>query len=100
MKRRTKWIVGAGLVVVALIAVRGAGWLRHHVQTADREYDTRIASPTYTASHPGLCIDAAHHNFETQDDRYGPFASLAQNDGYAVRSNHQVFSSRALDGCQ
>src|SRR5262249_30335777 len=49
-------------------------------QMPDPGFDARVASPTYTATHPKVLIDEAHQNFHTAAGRYKPFADLIGND--------------------
>lgn len=69
-------------------------------QVADRGYLPRIASPMYTAdAGPRVCVDAAHHNFHTIDDRFFAFAALLRRDGYRVNGNAATLDAAALRAC-
>jgi hypothetical protein len=98
--RKVRWILGITVVVVLGLLLRGGLWLRNHVQVADSNYDTRVAAPAYSGPAPVVCVDAAHHNFATINDRYAPFASLIRNDGYAVVPNGAPFTIDSLRRCQ
>ncbi|HEY6867767.1 MAG TPA: DUF4350 domain-containing protein [Candidatus Eisenbacteria bacterium] len=69
-------------------------------QVADSTFDTRVARPAYTATHPRVLFDEAHRNFHTTTGRYRPFAELISNDGYRVTPNAAPFSARVLDRCE
>ena len=53
-------------------------------QAADPDFDTRVARPAYTHTHPRAAIDESHQNFHTRGGRYKPLADLLQSDGYRV----------------
>lgn len=67
-------------------------------QVADPNFDTRVARPAYTRSHPRVLFDEAHNNFHTTGGRYKGFAELITNDGYRVTPNKEKFSERVLKG--
>ena len=67
-------------------------------QVADSTFDARVAKPAYTASHPRVLFDEAHHNFHTTTGRYKPFATLIANDGYHVTANPASLTRPLLDG--
>jgi hypothetical protein len=94
--KRALIVVG---VALGAVLVAGAMWLRGHAHYADNTYDASVARKTYTAMHPKVCIDAAHHNFATVDGRYAPFARLLGNDGYDVYGTKQPFTREALARC-
>ncbi|MBK9492350.1 MAG: DUF4350 domain-containing protein [Haliscomenobacter sp.] len=49
---------------------------------------------------PIVCIDAAHQNFHTPDNRFYAFAKLLRADGYVVKAFEQTFSAESLKQCQ
>jgi hypothetical protein len=100
MTRTGKWAIGLIAVAATGLVLRGGLWLRRHVQVADEKYDTSVAAPTYADTHPRVCVDAAHYNFATPQNRYAPFASLLRNDGYEVISIDEKFAEGALGQCQ
>lgn len=69
-------------------------------QVADPNFDTRVARPAYTASHPKVLFDEAHRNIHTVGGLYQPFADLIRNDGYDVVPGRAPFSARTLSGHQ
>ncbi|HYG82116.1 MAG TPA: hypothetical protein VD861_17080 [Pyrinomonadaceae bacterium] len=67
-------------------------------QTADPDFDVRVARPAYVRTHPRVLFDEAHNNFHTTAGRYKPFADLIRNDGYGVTTNSEKFSAQTLAG--
>lgn len=58
-------------------------------QVPDTAYNFSIASPRYAAGKGSVVlVDAAHNNFHTLDNRYGPFGKVLSNDGYRLKSNN------------
>lgn len=57
--------------------------------------------PMFTADHPRVLIDEAHHNASTAGlfGRYFPFAALLRADGYAVSRNAAALSPTTLSRC-
>jgi len=84
------------LVAVALAVCVVAGFGQ---QVADPDFDTKVANPAYTKTHPSVFIDEAHFNFHTAEGRYKPFADLIRSDGYTVVPSKQKFSKDSLKGC-
>lgn len=69
-------------------------------QLPDRAFRPAIPSPAYEAgSGPRLCLDEAHHNFHTLDNRFWAFGDLARRDGYRVGPLRALFSPQSLAGC-
>lgn len=67
-------------------------------QVADPNFNTKVARPAYSRSHPKVLFDEAHNNFHTAGGRYKGFAELITNDGYQVTSNKEKFSDGVLKG--
>ena len=67
-------------------------------QTADSNFDTKVARPAFTNEHPKALFDEAHKNIHTSAGLYQPFASLIVSDGYQVVPNKENFSLKILDG--
>src|SRR5262245_6830217 len=84
------------MVAVALAVCVVAGFGQ---QVADPDFDSKIANPAYTKTHPAVFIDEAHFNFHTAAGRYKPFADLISNDGYKVVPSKQKFSKESLKSC-
>lgn len=67
----------------------------------DRGFDTSVASPIYPATaaeHPLILYDEGHSNTHTMDGAYQPWAMLARNDGYLLRSVREAFTEELLAG--
>lgn len=89
MATAMRWLLAAGL---ALVSAGGAAQ-----QVPDRAFAPPIDAPEYERDRgPTVAIDAAHRNFHTADDRYGPFAELLRRDGYRVTATEQPFDSQVL----
>lgn len=69
-------------------------------QRSDPNFDTKVARPAYTDTHPRVFFDEAHHNFHTTGGRYKPFADLVANDGYKVSPNGDPFTREDLAGAE
>ncbi len=66
-------------------------------QVPDTAYRFAISQPKYeTGRGSVIAVDAAHNNFHTLDDRYGPFGRLLGNDGYRLVSNADPFTAKPL----
>ena len=66
-------------------------------QRADPDFNTKVARPAYTKSHPKVLFDEAHHNFHTSGGRYKPFADLITSDGYQVVPVRENFTRALLE---
>jgi hypothetical protein len=82
------------LAVVAGLGTRSAV---AQPQSVDPGYDTTVAAPTYTAQHPTVLFDEAHHNLHTTGGLYKPFVDLITHDGYRVEANKKPFSRNVLE---
>jgi len=87
-------VLTAALAAACWLAAAPAG----AQQVADSTFDTRVARPAYTTSHPRVLFDEAHRNFHTTTGRYKPFATLIANDGYQVTVNPAPFTRAVLAG--
>lgn len=67
-------------------------------QVADKNFNTTVTRPAWTAEHPKLLFDEAHNNIHTAGGLYEPFAALVRNDGYEVIPNRRPFSTESLAG--
>src|SRR5262249_17503456 len=83
----------AAMALAHLAAVAQA-----QVPQTDLEFNSSVASPTYTTEHPRVAVDEAHHNYHTMEDRYRPFAQLLTSDGYQVVPSNASFDATALSG--
>jgi hypothetical protein len=80
-----------------LAAVAGLGATSSFAQqSADLDYDTRVATPAYKTQHPAVLFDEGHNNLHTTGGLYKPFADLITNDGYRVTANKKAFSKDVL----
>jgi len=101
-----------GRIVVALVVVRvdvrvvglmavllGAAPLAAQ-QVPDRDFRPAVPRPGYASgAGPRLCLDEAHHNFHTLDDRFWSFGELARRDGYRVAPSREAITAAALAKC-
>jgi len=56
-------------------------------QVPDRDYRAPIAGATYEADQgPVVCVDEAHFNFHTLEQRFWAFGELLRRDGYRTRA--------------
>lgn len=83
-------ILACAVVAPALIAQ----------QLPDRDFRPPVPRPAYgPASGPRLCLDEAHHNFHTLDNRFWAFGELARRDGYRVAPSREEITAVALAKC-
>jgi hypothetical protein len=69
-------------------------------QLPDRAYRPAIANPAYAeGTGPLVCLDEAHHNFHTLENRFWAFGELLRRDGYQVRPLRTAFDSASLAPC-
>ncbi|MBK7905070.1 MAG: DUF4350 domain-containing protein [Gemmatimonadetes bacterium] len=86
--------LAAGLI--ALVAVRALT----AQQVPDRAFRPPVPRPAYAVgAGPRLCLDEAHHNFHTLDDRFWAFGELARRDGYRVAPSREPITAAALAKC-
>jgi hypothetical protein len=96
-------IIGAcitALIVAVLALLLGSAFFQ--AQRADYGWSPRIATPSFTATHPVVLIDEGHHNASSAGlaGRYWPFARLLRADGYSVRRGMRDFTRAYLDGVE
>ncbi len=84
------------MLVVALAAgVAGAQ------QVPDTAFRPPVRRPAYpVGAGPTLCLDEAHHNFHTLDNRFRAFGELARRDGFRVSPNRTGFDFDGLSRCR
>lgn len=89
------------LSVLALVAMLAGVTLPVASQQApDTAFTPLIRRPAFPAGRgPTLCLDEAHHNFHTLDNRFLAFGRLVQRDGYIIRSSSALLSDSTLTGC-
>jgi len=68
--------------------------------SGDLGFDSHVARPAHSKSHPKVLFDEAHGNADTSGGRYRPFADLITSDGYAVRPNSEKLSRSVLKDYQ
>jgi hypothetical protein len=69
-------------------------------QVPDKSYTPDIRDPAYGAgAGPVVCVDEAHNNFHTIDNRFWAFGELLRRDGYVVQGNKEKFSAAVLEHC-
>ena len=69
-------------------------------QLSDRDYRPPVENPVWPMGDgPTVCLDEAHNNFHTLDNRFWAFGELLRRDGYAVVPNTEPLSVAALARC-
>jgi len=88
------------LAVLVALAVLALGYFALFPvgQRPDRTFDVRVAQPAYPNLHPAVVFDAAHYNAHALNGSYRPFAQLLENDGYALRTNDERFTTNSFSG--
>jgi hypothetical protein len=70
-------------------------------QVPDRAFRPPVQDPAYpTGTGPVVCLDEAHHNFHTLDDKFWAFGELVRRDGYVVRPHRTTFDERSFSACR
>ncbi|HVP14620.1 MAG TPA: DUF4350 domain-containing protein [Terriglobales bacterium] len=69
-------------------------------QIEDSTFVPKVANPAFTAKHPVVMIDQAHHNYFSMRQHYRAFVSLLAKDGARVIPGVQRFSPTLLATCQ
>lgn len=84
-------------VLLALALIPGASAAQ---QVPDSAFAPAIIRPAYAAgTGPRLCLDEAHHNFHTLDNRFLAFGALARRDGFRVAPLRSAFTAASLGAC-
>jgi len=69
-------------------------------QLPDTTFRPPVPHPAFASgAGPRLCLDEAHHNFHTLDNRFRAFGELARRDGYRVAPLRAAFSAASLGAC-
>lgn len=90
------WRLNAALLLLAL-----SPWSLAAQQVPDRGFAPEISRPAFAVgAGPRLCLDEAHHNFHTLDNRFFAFGALARRDGFRVGPLREVFTADALAACE
>jgi len=88
--------VAVGAVLVAFVH----GLPLAAQQLPDRTFKPSIAHPAYAEGRgPVVCVDEAHFNFHTLDNRFWAFGELLRRDGYVPRPLREKFTPSALRAC-
>lgn len=92
-------ITRRALLACALSSAISAGGLAAQ-QVPDREFRPPVRRPAFaTGAGPRLCLDEAHQNFHTLDERFWAFGEIARRDGYRVGAHRAPFSRTGLTAC-
>ena len=84
-----------------VIAVMAAGAVLAAQQIPDRAFRPMIEDRAYAPGQgPVVCLDEAHDNFHTLDERFWPFGELLRRDGYVVRAFRTKFDAASLAECR
>ena len=82
-------------------AVMACGLRLSAQQVPDRAFRPTVENPAYAIGKgPVVCLDEAHHNFHTLDDRFWAFGELVRRDGYVVRAIRATFDRPSLAECR
>jgi len=69
-------------------------------QRPDKSFNPTISNPAYEAgTGPVVCLDEAHNNFHTLENRFWAFGELLRGDGYVVEASKEKFSGAVLEHC-
>ena len=83
------------LILIASLLVGCGG------QRPDKSFDPTVSNPAYEAgTGPLVCLDEAHNNFHTLENRFWAFGELLRRDGYVIESSREEFSAAALARCR
>ncbi|MGZ9226480.1 MAG: hypothetical protein ACXW4M_13085, partial [Anaerolineales bacterium] len=87
-------LVFAILVVSLLAGCDSSG------QVPDKSFAPTINNPAYGVGEgPLVCVDEAHNNFHTLDNRFWAFGELLRRDGYVVEASKEKFSGAIMERC-
>ncbi len=87
--------------VVGWLVVALAGGSVSAQQVPDTAFRPLVRRPAYPiGAGPTLCLDEAHHNFHTLDNRFRAFGELARRDGFRVSANQAGFDFDGLSRCR
>lgn len=84
-------------VILVLLAAWSVSGSVSAQQLPDTSYMPQIDEPAYASGKgPVVFIDEGHYNFHTRGDRYMPFATLLERDGYRIRGYAGQFKRSKL----
>jgi hypothetical protein len=87
-------------IIVAVALACACGRPLAAQQVPDRAFRPAIEKPAYAeGTGPVVCLDEAHHNFHTLDDRFWAFGELMRRDCYVVQANRSRFDGASLARC-
>ena len=85
---------------LAVIVISMLVGCRSSEQIPDKIYNPSISDPVYRLGEgPVVCLDEAHNNFHTLDNRFWAFGELLRRDGYLVEASKEKFSVDVLGPC-
>ena len=83
------------MIVITLLAACDTG------QVPDKSYKPPVADRAYQiGEEPLVCLDEAHNNFHTLENRFWAFGELLRRDGYVVQASREKFSAAVLEHCR
>lgn len=86
---------------IGLLAVALAGRRVGAQEVPDTAFRPPVRRPAYPVGvGPALCLDQAHHNVHTLDNRFRAFGELARRDGFRVAANRAPFEFDPLSRCR
>jgi hypothetical protein len=92
--------LAAGLVIATFVSSTFAPLLQAQ-QVPDTAFKPPIGRPAFEQGKgPTLCLDEAHHNFHTLDNRFRAFGDLARRDGFNVVASRRQFDAGSLGTCR
>jgi hypothetical protein len=82
------------ILIASLLAACGG-------QRPDKSFRPTVTDPAYEAgTGPLVCLDEAHNNFHTLDNRFWAFGELLRRDGYVVEASKEKFTVEVLERCR
>jgi len=97
VKRNQSLIIRMILAVMVVSLLAGCS---SSEQIPDREYSPAVSDPAYgPGAGPVVCLDEAHNNFHTLENRFWAFGELLRRDGYMVEASQEKFSAAVLKRC-
>lgn len=103
LRHRRRRTLRRALCLAGALGALGALGLTPSVaaqQVADTAFVPAVRRPAYgPGAGPALCLDEAHHNFHTLDQRFWAFGRLASRDGFRVAPLRERFTVASLGRC-
>ena len=83
------------VLVISLLAGCEGG------QVPDKSYKPVVNDPAFEKGKgPRMCLDEAHNNFHTLNNRFWAFGELLRRDGYVVKASRNKFTLDVLNECR